>query len=267
MRDRSDFSMAMIASLLLHGGLLALVMLARPWEHALPMGAVVPVNIVSNSELTDLRAAAQAAREQAAQTEAPVAEAPPAPAEPTPAPTPPAPQPAPAPPKATPKPAETKPAVQPAAPQKPAAKPAKSLDLDALAASLAKSSKASSAAKGAARPETALEARPAAVSAKGLSANALAGLAGELQRRWNPNCEVEGGRDVQVRVTFTMGPGGQLLGQVEAGGLEQSPNPVVKAAAERAIRAVHQAAPFSAQYRDAFGQRVTVNFNGREACA
>ena len=268
MRERSDFSMAMIASLLLHGGLLAAVMLARPWEHTLPMGAVVPVDIVSNSELTDLRAAAQAAREQAAQTEAPVAEAPPAPAEPTPAPTPPAPQPTPTPPPPKPasKPADTKPAVQPLAPQKPAAKPAKSLDLDALAASLAKSSKASSAARGAARPETALEARPAAGAAKGLSANALAGLAGELQRRWNPNCEVEGGRDVQVRVSFTLGAGGQV-GDVDAGGLEKSSNPVVAAAADRAIRAVHQAAPFSAQYRDAFGQRVTVNFNGREACA
>jgi protein TonB len=270
MRERSDFSLAMIASVLLHGGLLAAVMLARPWEHQLPIGAVVPVNIVSNSEFTDLRAAAEAAREQAAETPAPVPEAPPAPAEPAPQPlpkpVPPAPQPAPAPPKPVPTPTP-KPAVEPKAQAKPAAKPEKSLDLDALAASIARTSKASSAARGPARPETALQARPAAGAARGLSANALSGLAGELQRRWNPNCEVEGGRDVQVRVTFTMGPGGQLLGQVEAGGLEQSPNPVVKAAAERAIRAVHQAAPFSAQYRDAFGQKVTVNFNGREACA
>jgi protein TonB len=272
MRERSDFSLAMIASVLLHGGLLAAVMLARPWEHQLPIGAVVPVNIVSNSEFTDLRAAAEAAREQAAETPAPVPEAPPAPAEPAPQPLPkpvppaPPPPPAPAPPKPVPTPTP-KPAVEPKAQAKPAAKPEKSLDLDALAASIARTSKASSAARGPARPETALQARPAAGAARGLSANALSGLAGELQRRWNPNCEVEGGRDVQVRVTFTMGPGGQLLGQVEAGGLEQSPNPVVKAAAERAIRAVHQAAPFSAQYRDAFGQKVTVNFNGREACA
>jgi len=270
MRERSDFSLAMIASVLLHGGLLAAVMLARPWEHQLPIGAVVPVNIVSNSQLTDLRAAAQAAQEQQAQTPEPVPEAPPAPAEPAPQPqpkpAPPAPQPTPIPPKPVPTPS-LKPAIEPKAQPKPAPKPEKSLDLDALAASIAKTSKASSAAKGPARAETALQARPAAGAARGLSANALSGLAGELQRRWNPNCEVEGGRDVQVRVTFTMGPGGQLVGQVEAGGLEQSSNPVVKAAAERAIRAVHQAAPFSAQYRDAFGQKVTVNFNGREACA
>ena len=64
MAERSDFSVAMIASLLLHGGILAAVMLARPWEHQLPMGAVVPVNIVSNAQFTDLRAAAQAARDQ-----------------------------------------------------------------------------------------------------------------------------------------------------------------------------------------------------------
>lgn len=270
MRERSDFSMAMIASLLLHGGLLAAVMLARPWEHQLPIGAVVPVNIVSNSELTDLRAAAQAAQEQQAQTPEPVAEAPPAPVESAPQPpakpAPPIPQPTPAPPKPVPTPTPI-PAVETKAPAKPAAKPQKAFDLDALAASIARTNKASSAAKGVARQETALQARPAAGAAKGLSANALSGLAGELQRRWNPNCEVEGGRDVQVKVTFTMGPGGQLLGQVEAGGLEQSSNAVVRAAAERAIRAVHQAAPFSAQYRDAFGQKVTVNFNGREACA
>jgi protein TonB len=53
---------------------------------------------------------------------------------------------------------------------------------------------------------------------------------------------------------------------VDAGGLDQSGNSVTKAAAERAIRAVHQAAPFSNLPHDFFGQRVTVNFNAREAC-
>lgn len=251
MRERPDLSLAMAASLAIHGGILAGLLLTRPWEKELPLGAVVPVNIVSSSELTDLRAAAKADAAQVAQAEQVL---------PTPAP-------------ATPEPPEPEPKPEPAKSPPPAAAkvPAKpSLNLDALAASVARSAKAAKPAaaprQGPAQLETALEARPAAGQAQGLSANALAGLAGELQRRWNPNCEVEGGRDVRVRVTFVVGPGGGLLGPVDAGGQERSPNSVVKAAADRAIRAVHQAAPFSNLPRDIIGQRVAVNFNAREAC-
>ena len=43
---------------------------------------------------------------------------------------------------------------------------------------------------------------------------AIQGLAEDLQKRWNPNCEVEGGRDVLVRVTFRLGVGGQVVGEV-----------------------------------------------------
>jgi hypothetical protein len=53
---------------------------------------------------------------------------------------------------------------------------------------------------------------------------------------------------------------------VEAGGLERSDNAVARAAAERAIRAVHQAAPFPDLASPA-GQRIAVNFNAREACS
>ena len=265
MQERTDFSRAMIGSVLLHGGVVVILLLSGVFVKQLPLGSVVAVNIVANAPTTDLRAAQQAPEEQIAQTEAPIAEAPPAPAqaEPTPAPTP----------QPLPKPVPPKPAVDPFAKgPKPPAKPVgKSLDLDALAASvnkIAKSAggKTSSAARGPARPETALQARDAAGAGKGLSASAMAGLANELQRRWNPNCEVEGGKDVRVRVTFNLGAGGALVGAVEAGGQENSANPVIKAAAERAIRAVHQAAPFSTLPRDFFGQRVAVNFNAREAC-
>jgi protein TonB len=281
MQERTDFSRAMIGSALLHGGVVIALLISGMFAKQLPVGAIVPVTIISDSKITDLRAAQAAPQEQIAQTEEPVPEAPapPAAVEPTPQPRPTPLPPTATPPKPTPVPAKPvpappKPAVDPNTKgPKPPAKPAeKSLDLDALAASVSKMSKASggkssSAAKGPNRPETALEAREAAGAGKGLSAIQMAGLAGELQRRWNPNCEVEGGRDVKVRVIFTLGPGGQVVGQVSAGGLEQSPNPVVKAAADRAIRAVHQAAPFSAQYGGAFGQKVTVNFNAREACS
>ena len=252
-------SPAMLGSLLLHASLAAAILLLKPWAHDLPVGAVVPVNIISNAAYTDLRAAEQAPIAETAQTETPVPDAPVAPAalEPavSPAPT---------------TPALAKPAIDPKIlGQKTPTKPAKSLDLDALAASIAKSTggKTSSAAKGPPRPETALAARDAAGAGKALMASALSGLAGELQRRWNPNCEVEGGKDVRVRVTFSLGAGGQLVGLVEAGGQENATNPVIRAAAERAIRAVHQAAPFSTLPRDLLGQKVAVNFNAREACA
>ncbi|MDP3855441.1 energy transducer TonB [Phenylobacterium sp.] len=257
---RSDYSPAMIASALLHGGVFALALVSWPWTHDLAVGGSVPVNIVTNAPQTDLRPAIQAPEDQAAQTEQPVPDAPAEAAAPEPVPAPPAPKPAPA------------AAVAAKAPAKPAAKPQKTagLDLDALEATIAKAAKASggkssSAAKGPSRPETAKVARPDL--GEGLAANALKGLADELQRRWNPNCEVEGGRSVKVRVIFTLGAGGQVVGPVTAGGQERSSNTVEQAAAERAIRAVYQAAPFKNLPRDFYGDRIAVNFNAAEACS
>lgn len=277
---RVEFSPAMIASVLLHAGVFALAFVAWPGVRDLPTGSSVPVNIVSNAPTTNLRQAVQAPEEQVAQTEAPTPEAPPEPAspDPPPVPTPPQPQPKRSPPAPTP-PAPKAPAAKPAkaaekAPARPAPKtPAQKspgLDLDALAADVAKAAKSSgsrnsSAAKGATRQETAKVARPDMGS--GDAANAIRGLSDELQRRWNPNCEVEGGRDVKIRVLFTLGPGGQVVGQVDAGGQERSSNTVVQAAAERAIRAVYAAAPFKNLPRDFYGDRIAVNFNAREACS
>jgi protein TonB len=73
-----------------------------------------------------------------------------------------------------------------------------------LEASIAKTKKATgkptaNAPKGPARQETSVSARPAAGAATGLSAAALGRLQGEVQDRWNPNCEVEGGANVNVR--------------------------------------------------------------------
>lgn len=255
MRERSDYSVAITGSVVFHLGLFALVLFARPWARDLPVGTVVPINIVANAPVTDLRAAAVADEVQTAQSEMP-AESPPI--------EPPVPAPAPTPEKEAPTP---KPAPAPTAKPLPSIPmPSKPLDLDALAASIAKTTKPSAAKKGPARTETALIARDAAGAGQGVSASAMAGLADELQRRWNPNCEVEGGRDVRIRVIFKLGQGGQLLGPVEAGGQETSSNPVVRAAAERAIRAVHQAAPFLSLPHDFFGQLIAVNFNAREAC-
>ena len=163
----------MMGSVALHAAVAILLLVSWGFTRDLKVGSVVPVTIVSKAPDTSVREAQQAPVEQTAQAEEPV---PQAPAQSTP----PAPQPkpVPAPPKPTPKvePAPPKPVPTPAKPAP--AKPQKSLDLDALSASLTKMTKAqpvkpSSAPKGAARPETALQARPA--MGTGLSAAAMTG--------------------------------------------------------------------------------------------
>ncbi|MFC3067755.1 energy transducer TonB [Phenylobacterium soli] len=262
---RSEVSPAFLGSLALHGTVLAALLISWRFSHDLKIGTVVPVTIVANAPATDLKAAEQAPQEQTAQTEQPVAEAPPQASPP--------PQAAPPPPAPSPKPEPAKPVPTPTpkpAPAKPQPKPEKSLDFDALAASLSKSikptpPKPSSATKGPARPETALQARPAAGS--GNSAAAMSGLANELQRRWNPNCEVEGGRDVVIKVGFQLGAGGNVVGDVSSQILRGPQSAVGQAAADRAVRAVYAAAPFRDLPREFYGQRITVNFNAREACS
>ena len=94
----------------------------------------------------------------------------------------------------------------------------------------------------------------------GLSAAALSGLTDELQRRWNPNCDVEGGRDVQVRVVFTLGAGGQVVGDVTPQ-TKGAATPVARIAAERAVSAVFAASPFRNLPREFYGDKIAVNFN------
>lgn len=255
----------MIGSAVLHLTVAALLLISWNFGRELKVGAVVPVTIVANAPETNLREAEQAPVEQQAATPEPTPSAPAqsqAPPEP-PKPVPPPPQPKPLPP--TPKAEAPKPA-----PAKPQPKPEKTLDLDALSASISKMAKntpakPSSAAKGPARPETALQARPALGTGQA-SAAAIQGLAEDLQRRWNPNCAVDGGRDVLVRVYFTIGAGGQVSGDVTPE-IRSARNAVAQAAANRAVSAVYAAAPFRNLPREFYGERISVNFNAREACS
>jgi outer membrane biosynthesis protein TonB len=259
---RKEISPALMGSVLLHVTVAVMFLISWSFARDLKVGTVVPVNIVSSAPSTDVRPAVAAPEEQTAQADQPVPDAPlesTAP-EPQPAPTPPTPAP-----KAA-KPVEKLPAVKPAPP----AKPEKGLDLDALSASVsklvkpAKTAKPSSAAKGPARPETATVARQTVGT--GTSGAAVTGLQDELQRRWNPNCNVEGGRDVQVRVTFVIGAGGQVVGNV-ASQIKSAQSPVSQAAADRAVRAVYAAAPFRDLPREFYGDKISVNFIAREACS
>jgi periplasmic protein TonB len=264
---RREMQPAMLGSVLLHATVAAALLISWNFARDLKVGSVVPVTIVSRAPDADLRKAEQAPVEQTAQADEPVPQAPlestpPAP-QPKPTPPPPTPKPMPTPAKPIPAPAPVKPAPQ--------VKPEKSLDLDALSASISKMQKAatpkpSSAAKGPARAETAPEAR--ATQGTGVSALAMNGLVAQLRRHWHPNCEVEGARDVKILVTFSVGPNGQVdPGSANANGSENSSNPVVKAAAERAIRSVYEVAALKLITPDFYGQRVKATYPGNEACS
>jgi len=267
-RREPQISPGLLASIALHAAVAALIAFGLPWKSQKPItiGESVPVTIVTNGP-TNVRPAEEAPEEQTAQTPDPVPEATPQPPAPTPAPTP-TPAPAP-PPKPTPVP---KPAVTPT-PAKPTPTQKKP-DTDffaSLEASIAKSKKATgkptaNAPKGPARAETSVSARPAMGAATGLSAAALGRLQGEVQDRWNPNCEVEGGANVTVRVVFVIGPGGRVVGQPESPGTSSS-DPVVKAASDRAVRALFAASPFAYLPSDLYGQKIALNFNAKQACS
>lgn len=267
---RRELRPAMAASLLLHLTIATALLISWNFGHNLKVGAVVPVTLVANAPETNLREAEQAPVEQTAATPEPQ---PTAPAQSAPPPEPPKPLPPPKP-APTPK-VEPKPTPAPAKPAPP--KPEKSLDLDALSASISKlakptPAKPSSAAKGPARPETALQARPSLGNGAAAAA-AISGLADELQRRWNPNCDVEGGRDVQLRAFFTINPDGSVARKLGSDKYDitvevrSARNAVADAAANRAASAIGAAAPYRNLPREFYGERISVNFNAREACA
>jgi outer membrane biosynthesis protein TonB len=277
--DRPVGRPALAAAIVLHLVVFAALTFS-PRPRVIPTGDAVPITVVSHEPPAAPAKAEPAPVAEAAQTETPTPEAPPP--EPPP---PPAPQPRAAPrrpPKLTPvKPAPTpKPAVKPAPkaptpPPKPApAKPARaakastapSLDLDALQASLAKSTHpAPPRPSFAQRGPTRAAAAPQSAAAPGISQADQAGLKALLNRLWNPNCSVEGGDAVFVTVTFSVGPDGRLLGRPNARGKERSTDPVVAAGARRAIDAIAEVQPFTRVYRDA--GPITINFDAKTACA
>jgi len=254
---RRELSPAFAGSIALHLLVAAAFLITWPFARDLKVGAVVPVTLVTSAPADDMRAAVEAPEPQTAQAEQPVPEA-------APEPLPPAPQPAPAPAKAQTQPPKAAP---PAPSPKPTPKPEKSLDLEALAASVSKLAKAgakpTSAAKGAPRAETAPEARPALGTAA--ASAALSGLSQELQRRWNPNCDVAQARAVMVQVTFTLNSGGGVQGDVHAQ-IRGAATPAARTAADRAVSAVYAAAPFRTLPREFYGQPIRVNFDAGKAC-
>ncbi len=275
--DRSVRARSLAAAAALHLVVFAALMLAVKPD-VIPTGDAVPVTLVSQGPREPTRAE-PSPTPRPARVEAPIVSAPPPLAvsqarhePPPPAPSKPRLKP---PPKPMVKPAAnalarpierpeaTTPTARPARPQKAAAD--RSLDLDALQATLAAPSRRapprpSLAERGPAQVESA----PHPSAAPGVSRAEKAGLAQLLNRLWNPNCGVEGGDTVLVSVTFTVGYDGRLIGRVSAGGEEHAADPVVQAAARRAIDAVHAVEPYSPTYR---GAQFRINFDAKKACA
>ena len=248
---------ALIGAAALHLGLFALLVLS-PSRSTLPIGSSVPINIVSSAPVTNTRQAYQSPQTETAASPAPHPQAPPQP---------------PAPELATPRFSPTsgqaakppKPAATQPSPAAAAAKP--NVDWARMqqiieAARRSTGAQASSAARGPARAETAPQARPDA--GQGLSMSDQLGLQQLLERLWNPNCDAPGGSAVKLKVKFIVGLSGDLVGAPNAGGLDASPNPVMAAAARRALDAIREAEPYGAPY---YGQTITVNFDAKEACA
>lgn len=281
-----DRTPAFAASAFLHAAILLGGIIAWPWlNKPMHLGAVVPVTLISATDAGEMKPAFEAPTPAPAQVEQPSPQPeplPPAPVEaPTPAPPPttrtppqpkavphpqpqaraaPAPSPTPSP-KAKPTPAKPNPA-KAAAP---------SFDPDALLASLDHASKAAGSRnpagqRGPTRPETAVQARLAPGTGSAVSASALAALGAELERLWNPNCQVQGAGDVVIKVTFRLDSGGRLVGTPRAAGAPFG-NPLVQASADRAVRAVYEGAPFDGLPSNVYGQSITVNFDPKQFCA
>ena len=290
----------MAASAVLHVSVLLAGIIAWPWlEKPAKVINVVPVTLMTKSDMTDVRSAVAAPEPAPAQTEEPVPDAPPEMTAPIPQPEPappqpqPAPQPKPAPPKPTPVPAKptpakpvppdksitpTKPAPTPAkpTPAKPttAAKPtqAAGFDFDALAASIAKAGhpagqRTSSAQKGLARPETDTQSRPSMGAARAATADAVGAIASKLARLWSPNCGVEGAANVVIKVRMKLTPEGRLAEPPALVG-DYDGDPVTRAAAVRALNAVSRGAPFDGLPPETYAdwRSLPVKFDAKQIC-
>ena len=273
-------SPAIVGSLALHAGVVALALVS--WsskDEPKPLVNSVPVSIVSDIEI----AAAPADNPQPEPSPedgatAPV-ETPPEPVPPEPKPTPPAPRPAPRPPEKapaprptpTPRPTPPRPAPTPPekarptpptparptppAPARPApAKPAPGLDLDALA--------------GPPRP-TPNRGRPAtgqqgSGQARQATGPQITALFNQVYPNWILPCDIPGADELRIQVDLTLSADGRITRGPTL--VNPQSSAVYRAAADGALRALRQTAPFDVPTGFPGGQ-YRPTFNTERACA
>lgn len=238
MRERKNsLGPALIGSVVLHVGIIALLVFEFPRETSRLVLSAVPVEIISNE-----------VHEAAPQPPAPETPSTPEPPQPTPTPTPPQPKPAPQPPKpqpAPPKPVEKptpapKPTPKPTPQPKPKPKPqSKSFDLSSLADSLGSPSYAKTAARAAPSYHRSGQGRDAVSTGPDIDA-----LKGQISGLWHPNCGAPGSDKIQVGVRLRL----RSDGSVADGPHIDNPHPndpAWTAAADRAAIAAR-----AVRYRD-----------------
>jgi len=142
------------------------------------------------------------------------------------------------------------------------------LNLAALAGETPGGHRGGAAARGAFRPETDRFARQAAGAANALTGDELGALQAKLIPLWHPNCGVEGAQHVVIKVELKLdgamhlaGPP-KLLAQTSAG----APQGVVDAAAQRALTATAQGAPYTELPKNA-PKDIILKFDAKEMCA
>lgn len=233
---------ALIGSLLVHGGAIAAVVCATlfaPNTEPRPIVNAVPVSIVSS---TVIEAAAADNPSEELVTEdaatAPVAPPPeplPAPPEPRPVP-PPVPAPTPVkkapPPRPTP-PRPTPPRAQPTPPRPAPPRREESLDLDALAGPPRPATRPG------ARPATGQQGRGSAPRATGPQITAIFN---QVYPNWILPCDIPGARDLRIQMDVTLDERGRITAGPTLLGARS--DPVWRAAADGAMRAIRQTAPF-----------------------
>ncbi len=143
------------------------------------------------------------------------------------------------------------------------AKATQSLDLSSLAGG-----GRASGPKGPARAETDRAHRLAAGAATALTGDEVGALKAKLIRLWHPNCGVEGGSGVDIQVEFKLTPAHELAGpprvlSKKAGSADEA---IVDAAAQRALAAVAQGAPYT-ELPKTSPLDFRPHFNAKEACS
>lgn len=251
----TNLSPALLASLVLHVGAAVLVLiLGMYFKKPESMGGGVPITIVSEGP-PQARDAEQGDTEEVSAGEIlpePLPEPEPvAPPLPDVKPTPPT--------KTPPKPAPS-----------PSTKPKADLDFDRLLADVQGSRRPPRTQPGGGGGTGKKDRTLAVGTSAGPSAGAkgyLLTLGSDLGRRWTPNCLVEGGADVNIKVSFIVSSNGRLLADPTSSGSGAPVGSLTRAGSDAAIRAIRMTEPFPNFPPELYGEKITVNFNANQVCA
>jgi outer membrane biosynthesis protein TonB len=253
-------SPAILGALLLHAGVAAMFLIQWPQrdDDITPMVSSVPVSIVSSEVV--VAAAADNPSEELVTEEAATAPPEPIPPEPTPpAPTPPAPTPRPTPAPTTrptpPRPTPPRPTPSRPTPSRPApTRPEPSLDLDSLA--------------GPRRPATTPGPRaPTGQQGAGQASQAtgpqLTAIFNQVYPNWTLPCDIPGANQLRIEMDVTLSRDGRIT----SGPTLRNPrsDTVYRAAADGALRAIRQTAPFDVP-QGFPGGAFRPTFNTERAC-